>query len=238
MSQGVLQDQVVLITGAGRAPAPDLARAFAVQGAVVAVNDLSPTLLDPLVDSVRAAGGRIQPYIADSTRGMPLRAMLDEVLADHNRIDILVNNPRVRPEMALIDMDEWDWHRTIEMNLNGPFLVTQLVAKLMREQGGGVVLNIVEADPGVTDPDPAPAYTSSQAGLLAFSQAAAREFLAYNILVHTLCPDREILYGPVQDRSNPALCDLAVQLCSRATDHRGGQTFRVGKSQPNARPQE
>lgn len=237
MQQGVLQDQVVLITGAGRSPAPALARAFAAQGAIVAVNDLSPTLLDPLIESVRAEGGRIQSYIADSTRGMPLRAMLDEVLADHNRIDILVNNPRVRPETALIDIDEWDWHRTIEMNLNGPFLVTQLVAKLMREQGGGVVLNLVDSniEEGA---DPSPAYTTSQAGLLAFSQAAARAFLAYNILVHTLCPDREILYSPVQDASHPALVELALQLCSRAADYQGGQTFRVGKSQPNARLQE
>ena len=237
MPHGELQDQVVLITGAGRSPAPALARAFAAQGAIVAVNDLSPTLLDPLIESVRAEGGRIKAYVADSTRGMPLRAMLDEVLADYDRIDIQVNNPRVRPETALLEMDEWDWHRTIEMNLNGPFLVTQLVAKLMREQGGGVILNLIDSST-VEGIDPSPAYTASQAGLLAFSQAAAQEFLAYNILVHTLCPDREILYSPVQDAAHPELVDLAVQLCSRSADYQGGQTFRVGKSQPNARLQE
>lgn len=238
MSQGVLQDQVVLITGAGRAPAPVLARAFAEQGAIVAVNDLSPALLNPLVETVRAAGGRIQPYIADSTRGMPLRAMLDEVLADYDRIDILVNNPRVRPETPMMEMDEWDWHRTIEMNLNGPFLVSKLVAKLMQEQGGGVILNIVETDLSEGSAEHAAAYKASQAGLLAFSQAAAQEFLAYNILVHTLCPDREILYGPNQDEPNAALANLGVRLCSRAEDLRGGQTYRVGKSQQSARPQE
>src|SRR5512133_3933200 len=104
MTDPSLHDQVALIAGAGRAPGPGLALALAAHGAAVAINDLSPTLLDPLVAAGQARGERIQAYIADATRGMPLRSMLDEVLSDFEHIDILINNPRVMPDAALLGM--------------------------------------------------------------------------------------------------------------------------------------
>ncbi len=97
MSTAALRDQVVLIIGAGRPPAPALAAALAGQGASIAANDLSPVLLDPLETAITTHGGRIRTYVADATRGMPLHAMLDEVLEDFGNIYILVNNPRVQP---------------------------------------------------------------------------------------------------------------------------------------------
>lgn len=195
MSKPSLQNQVALIVGAGRAPAPALALALARQGAMIAANDLSPVLIDPLSAAVAAEGGRIHSYIADATRGMPLRAMLDEILEDFGRIDILINNPRVQPEIPLLSMDEWDWQRTIEMNLNGPFLITQLVARLMKEQGSGVILNLVDANPPSLEAPGRAAYAASQQGMLALSLAAARELIAYNIRVHTLCPDETLLWS-------------------------------------------
>lgn len=239
-----LQDKVVLITGAGRAPVPPLALALAQQGAIIAANDLSPTLLDPLAEQVRAAGERIQLYVADATRGMPLRAMLDEVLTDWGRIDILINNPRVRPNAALLDMDEWDWQRTVEMNLNGPFLVIQHTARIMREQGAGVILNIVDDNPQVLEAPGHTAYAASQQALLAVSRAAARELIAYNIRVHTLCPDEDILVmqpgsGKREDEQEPGSAGFAVEgftrfatfLCGPAAAHLNGQVYRVNNTQ-------
>lgn len=247
-----LQDQIVLIIGAGRKPAPELALALAGQGAVIAANDLSPVLLDPLVEAVSRRGGRIRTYVADATRGMPLRAMLDEIMEHWGRIDILINNPRVQPVASLLTMDEWDWQRTVEMNLNGPFLVMQLVAKIMKEQGRGTILNLVDASqPAVKKPGLA-AYVASQQGLLALSQAAAHEFFAYNILVHTLCPDETLLYDdqrlneahttPAESRASvpgEELTGLAVFLCGQEAAHLTGQVYRVRQSpQPGAGLQE
>ncbi|RPJ43316.1 MAG: SDR family NAD(P)-dependent oxidoreductase [Chloroflexi bacterium] len=229
MNAGSLKNQVVLITGAGRPPAPGLAAALAAQGAIVAANDLSPVLLDPLSAAVTAQGGRIQAYIADASRGMPLRAMLDEVLEDFGRIDILVNNPRVRPDAPLLAMDEWDWQRTIEMNLNGPFLVTQLVARLMKDQGGGAILNLVDTQPASLEVPGRAAYAASQRGMLALSQAAARELIAYNIRVHTLCTDEMLLDTLFSQPSTPGgtLSELAIFLCSPEAAHLSGQIYRV-----------
>jgi NAD(P)-dependent dehydrogenase (short-subunit alcohol dehydrogenase family) len=223
MSDSLLHNRVVLIVGAGRPPAPALARAFAAAGAVVAINDLSPIPLDPVAEDVQAQGGQIRSYVADATRGMPLRSMIDDVLADWGRIDILVNNPRIQPNTPLMEIDEWDWQRTVEMNLNGPFLVSQLVSRLMREQGQGVILNIVDTNTEDLEGPGRAAYAASQAGLLAFSQAAARELIAYNIRVHTLCPDRSIL------AAGEALADLAIYLCTPPAAAIPGQVFRSGQ---------
>lgn len=232
-----LLDRVVLIIGAGRSPGPALAQALAEQGAIIAANDFSPITLDRLVAQVRDDGGRIKPYVSDATRGMPLRTMLDEVLEDWGRIDVLINNPRVQPTAPLLSMDEWDWQRTVEVNLNGPFLVTQLVARLMREQGGGTILNIVDAGPTNLNTEGKTAYAASQQGFLTLSQAAARELIAYNIRVYTLCPDElggisdDATAGmPVAAAWETHLSRLAVSFCSQGENFPPGQIFRVSQT--------
>lgn len=243
MNQNSLQECVALITGAGRPPAGAIAAVLAAHGAVVAANDLSPTLLDPLVQTISAQGGRIQAYIADATRGMPLRAMVDEILSDWGRIDILINNPRIQPTASLLEMDEWDWQRTIEMNLNGPFLVTQIAARLMREQGGGVIINIVDAEKENLEQPGHGAYAASQQGLLALSEAASRELMAYNIRVFTLCPNAAVIHNPeqvLQDNipgPDEVFPRFAAFLCSPEAASITGQTFYVRQSQIIPRPE-
>jgi NAD(P)-dependent dehydrogenase (short-subunit alcohol dehydrogenase family) len=85
-------------------------------------------------------------------------------------------------------MDEWDWHRTLDVNLTGAFLMTQSVGRVMREQGGGVIVNLVT----VAGRDESPmraAFQASMAGLETLSQQAAREFEPYSINVHSLTTD-------------------------------------------------
>jgi NAD(P)-dependent dehydrogenase (short-subunit alcohol dehydrogenase family) len=235
MSKGVLKDQVVLIIGAGREPGPSLAKAVAAEGAVVALNDLSPILLDPVSDEIHMHGGQVRSYVGDAARGMPVRAMFDEVLEDWGRIDVLINNPRVQPDAALLKMDEWDWQRTIDMNLNGPFLVTQLAARIMQEQGGGTILNIVDRNRKTLETPGFAAYAASQAGLFTLSQAAALELMAYNIRVYTLCPEE---LAPASDAAEPnsaesgeTITGLAVFLCSPAAAHLPGQVFQVKRQE-------
>jgi len=248
-----LQNQVVVIIGAGRWPGPALALAFARHRAIVAVNDLSPILLDPLEDAAQRLPGKIKSYTVDATRGMPLRAMLDEIDEDWGKIDILINNPRIQPDRPILDMDEWDWQRTVDMNLNGPFLITKLVGRQMRELGQGVILNLVDTNPQILSSPGSSAYSASQAGLLALSETAARELIAYNIRVHTLCPDTEVLYPTdineisaeataLSAHPGEALTRLALYLSSPAAAHLTGQTFWVNREQftpqPKTKPME
>jgi NAD(P)-dependent dehydrogenase (short-subunit alcohol dehydrogenase family) len=226
---GFLKGQVVLITGAGRGLGRSLALAFAAAGASVAANDLTPVNLDETIRLVRAAGGTIQPFLFDIAKGLPARALVDRVIETLGRVDILVNNAGVRPHFALAAMDEWDWQRTMDVNLTGPFLLMQAVLKPMQEQGGGVILNIAGGAPlpfehGMSGEA---AYFASKSALVTLSQAAAEEFSAYNIRVHTICPgesspgERVDLTGA---RAQPGV-DAALLLCSPGCARVTGQVF-------------
>jgi NAD(P)-dependent dehydrogenase (short-subunit alcohol dehydrogenase family) len=181
-------DKVVLITGAGRGIGRAIAQAFASQGAIVAANDLTPVNLDHTVELINAAGGRARGYVFDVAKKMPVQAMIEEVRADWGGIDILVNNAGVEPHASILDLDDWDWHRTLDVNLSGPFFTMQSVGRVMREAGGGVIVNIGSIAGRAAGLKDRSAYVASKMGLIGLTREAAREFAAYNIRVNIVCP--------------------------------------------------
>ncbi len=188
-----LVDKVVLITGAGRGVGRAAALAFAEAGARVAANDLTPINLDQTLAEVHARGGQARPYLEDVAKKMPVQAMIEAVLEDWQHIDILINNAGVHPRASILSMDEWDWTRTLEVNLSGPFYLMQSVGRVMIDRGrGGVILNVAAhqgTDPALEDlPSHSAAYLASKNGLVGLSRAAALEFAAYNIYVDCICP--------------------------------------------------
>ncbi len=181
-------DKVVLVTGAGRGIGRAIAQAFAAQGAIVAANDLTPVNLDETIAEITASGGRAGEYLCDVTKRMPIQAMLQRVLDDWGRIDILVNNAGVEPHASILDMDEWDWQRTLDVNLSGPFFAMQQVGRAMRDQGGGAIVNIASIAGRAHGLKDRAAYVASKSGLVGLTREAAREFAAYNIRVNAVCP--------------------------------------------------
>jgi|SRR5271157_1562221 len=179
-------ESVVLITGAGKGLGRRLALAFASQGAYVAVNDVSPVNLDDTVSQVEAAGGHVRAYVEDIAKKMPVQTLLNQVLEDWGRIDILVNCAEVEPTLSVLEMDDWDWQRTLDVNLTGAFLLTQSVGRIMREKGGGVILHVGERAKG---PELRAAYFASKAALAALSALAAYELSEYGIRVYHVQPD-------------------------------------------------
>ena len=186
-----IKGKVVLITGAGKGSGKDLAFAFARQGAFVAANDISPANVENLVEEINAQGGKAKAFIDDVAKKVGAQALVKQVEDDFGRIDILVNHASVEPQSALLDMDEWDWHRVLDVNLTGAFLMTQSVGRIMREQGKGVILNLIsgaDRDPR-NDGDESSmrtAFYASMAGLEAFSQQAALELAPFGIRVHAV----------------------------------------------------
>jgi NAD(P)-dependent dehydrogenase (short-subunit alcohol dehydrogenase family) len=180
-----LKDKVVLITGAGKGAGRTLAEAFAQRGAFVAANDISPMNVDQLVTQIIANGGKAKAYIEDIAKKVGVQALVKTVEDDFGGIDILIDHAAVEPHASLLDMDEWDWHRTLDVNLTGAFLMMQSVGRIMRVKGRGAILNIVAgAGEGLTKETGA--YIASKAGLAALSHQADMELSPHGIRVYTV----------------------------------------------------
>lgn len=177
-----LSGKVVLITGAGKGSGQALARALAERGAIVAANDISPVNVEEVVDQIAAQGGRARAYIEDVAKKLGAQNLVKQVEDEFGRLDILVNHASVRPHDALLDMDEWDWHRTLDVNLTGAFLMTQSAGRVMRGQGSGVIINLVTLSQASAGNEAA--FAASMQGLAGFTSQAARELSPYGIRVH------------------------------------------------------
>ena len=182
-----LKDKVVLITGAGKGAGRALAEAFAERGAFVAANDISPINVDEVVAKIVARGDKARAYIEDVAKKVGVQALVKSVEDELGRIHILVNHAAVEPNTPLLAMDEWDWHRTLDVNLTGAFLMMQSMGRVMRAKGKGAILNIVAgAGRGLDAKRDAGAYLSSMAGLAALSHQADLELSPHGIRVYAV----------------------------------------------------
>ena len=178
-----LKDKVVLITGAGKGNGAILAKAFAEQRAIVAANDISPINVEEVVDQILAKGGRAKAYIDDVAKKVAVQNIINQVEDDFGRLDILINHAAVEPRVPLLDMDEWDWHRVLDVNLTGTFLMAQSAGRVMRAQGSGVIINLIT---GSTRQENEAAFLASMKGVEAFTRAAARELSPYGVRVYSM----------------------------------------------------
>jgi NAD(P)-dependent dehydrogenase (short-subunit alcohol dehydrogenase family) len=87
----------------------------------------------------------------------------------------------VEPHIPLLDMDEWDWHRTLDVNLTGAFLMVQSVGRVMRTQGSGMIINLITES--TRDGNTEAAFIASMHGLVGLTQQAALELGPYGIQV-------------------------------------------------------
>jgi NAD(P)-dependent dehydrogenase (short-subunit alcohol dehydrogenase family) len=171
-------NKVALIAGAGSELGQEIARGLHNAGLRVALNDILPTRIEPLAAEL---GESAAAFPGDLARKLGLQTMLQAVLERWERIDVLVFIPTAQPDVALLDMDEWDWHRTIDADLTAAFLCMQSVGRIMRELGGGLIVNVFDAREMESS-----VYAAAAGGLAILSKAAAVEFSSYDIAVHAL----------------------------------------------------
>ena len=184
-----LQDKVVLITGAGKGCGRLLAEAFAQNGACVAANDISPINVDEVVTRIIQESGRAKSYVEDVAKKLGAQLIVNQVEDDFGQLDILINHAAVEPHVPLLDMDEWDWHRVLDVNLTGVFLMTQTAGRVMRARGQGVIINLITES--VRDEGQEAAFVAGMNGLRGFTQQAARELSPHGIRVYAVESDQE-----------------------------------------------
>lgn len=187
-----IKDKVILITGAGKGSGRILAKALAEHGAVIAANDISPINVEQVVDEINQQGGRAKAYIEDVAKKVGVQNLINQVEDDFGHIDVLINHAAVEPNVPLLSMDEWDWHRVLDVNLTGVFLMTQSAGRVMKAKGGGVIINLVTAsvrDEKQARAEPSrseAAFVASMSGLTGFTRQAMRELSPHGIRVYAV----------------------------------------------------
>lgn len=191
-----LQEKVALVTGAGQPLGAAIALGLAQAGATIIVNDLNPDRAERTAQTIRDQGGRAVAITADVANKFQCVHLIETARTECGRIDILVNATRVRPTAPILKMDEWDWVRTLEVNLKGVFFMSQLCGRVFSNQNelagaiqGGLIINL--ADDGLNPDRPLnqSAYYTSQAALTGFTRECGRELAEHGVAVHLFMAD-------------------------------------------------
>jgi NAD(P)-dependent dehydrogenase (short-subunit alcohol dehydrogenase family) len=181
--------KVALVTGAARGIGLATAKRFLAEGWGVALLDIERELLDDAVAAI-ASPDRTLALHCDVSDAAAVRTAISEVGRRFGRLDALINNAGTAVFAPLLETTDEDWNRVLAVNLTGPFLCTKAAAPMMREHGGGAVVNITSIS-AVRASTLRSAYGTSKAGLAHLTKQLAVELASLGIRVNGVAP------GPV-----------------------------------------
>lgn len=181
-----LANRVAIVTGAGRGQGAAEARMLAAAGAAVLICDVLEEEGSELARSLEREGCEARFLRLDVSSAAGWEAAISHVRAWKGRLDILVNNAGIINRKSLNDTSLEAWNRLMAINLTGTFLGIQHAAPLMKESGGGSIVNISSnsAFSGHYDP----AYTASKWAVRGLTRTAAMEYVGWGIRVNSVCP--------------------------------------------------
>lgn len=189
MCDSPLREQVAVVTGAGRGIGRAVARKLSQLGAFVVVNySRSEKDAASLVEEINGAGmGNAQALKFDVSNPDEIEAGFETILAQHKKVDILINNAGVALDGLLIRTKNSDWQRTMDINLSGAFYCARAAAKSMMKTRAGRIVNISSVigemgNAGQT------AYAASKAGMFGMTKSLARELASRGITVNAIAP--------------------------------------------------
>lgn len=185
---GLLEGKVALITGAARGIGKAIALKFAQEGAYVAFTDLN---LDENMKATEAElaalGVKAKGYASNAASFEDSSKLIDQVVNDFERIDVLVNNAGITRDNLLMRMQEQDWDIVMSVNLKSVFNLTKAVQRVMMKQRYGSIINMssvvgVEGNAGQSN------YSASKAGMIGFTKSIAQELGSRNIRCNAIAP--------------------------------------------------
>ena len=182
-----LCQKVSIITGAAQGIGLATALKFAREGAIVVVCDVKQAAVDAAVAQCQSAGGQAMGLVVDVTQRDMVDGMVQRVMDQFGRIDVLVNNAGITQDARLQKMTQAQFDRVIDVNLRGVFHCAQAVADIMVAQGSGVILNAssivgLYGNFGQTN------YAATKFGVIGFTKTWSRELGPKGVRVNAIAP--------------------------------------------------
>src|ERR1017187_4984218 len=182
-----LENQIAVVTGAGRGIGRAIALKFADQGADIVAVDLKTDFVQETVEEVRKLGRKAWAVAANVSEAASVETAAEQILKEAGRVDILVNNAGITKDGLLMRMSEADWDAVLDINLKGTFLFTKAFSRSLLKQRSGRIVNIASVI-GLIGNAGQCNYGASKAGVIGFTKSAAREVASRGITVNAIAP--------------------------------------------------
>lgn len=181
------KDKVVVVTGAGRGIGREIAKAFAAEGAKLAINSMHEETINPVAEELRTLGAEVLPLVLDVSREEDVERYVKEVFDKFGRCDILVNNAGLNRDNFFLRMNSEEWDAVVAVNLRGTFLCTRHFSRKMLRQKYGRIINMASVAGEAGNMGQAN-YAAAKAGIIALTKSAAKELARHGITVNVVSP--------------------------------------------------
>ncbi|MFL5799623.1 MAG: SDR family NAD(P)-dependent oxidoreductase [Actinomycetota bacterium] len=185
---GLLEGKVAVVTGAGQGIGFAVARAYAEQGASVALIDIASEAVERAAASIADSGRPAVAVTADVTDPAAMEAAATAIAERFGRIDCAVANAGVLLLQHVLDMDVDAWRRVIDVNLTGSFVTCKVFARRLVEQSEGGRLILTSSLFGLRGGVENGAYSASKFGMIGLMQSLAAELAPHGVMVNAVCP--------------------------------------------------
>ena len=180
--------RVVLVTGGSRGIGKETAKVYAENGYDVAINYVSDkTDVEGIKKEFQDMGVKCLMVKADVSNEEDVNNMVEKVISEFGKIDVLVNNAGITKDTLLMRMSKDDFDKVIDINLKGTFLVTKAVTKYMMKKRYGSIINLASVV-GVVGNSGQSNYSASKAGIIGFTKSVAKELASRNIRANAVAP--------------------------------------------------